>query len=268
MHLEHFPEGIAGIAAAKYELVAALPADGVAVLNADDEWVSGFGRGMGERAVFFGMEEGAAVRATGVMEVGAEGVVFSVEAKSESGGERASGHLLGRHNVYNALAAIAVGLRSGIPLAECCWAVGGLTAGDKRGEVVSWRGATLINDCYNSNPRALDAMVDALLAMPAERHIVIAGEMLELGPEAAALHAACGLRMAQRGVDVVVGVRGMAASLVEAAGADAVFCATPEEAGAWMVEHVRAGDVVLLKGSRGVRLERALTVLNGDGAVT
>ena len=170
---------------------------------------------MGERAVFYGTGEGAEVRAVHVAEMGAEGVVFTVEAE----GERASVQLkmLGRHNVPNALAAIAVGLRSGMALEECAAAVGEMRAGDKRGEVLEWRGATLINDSYNSNPAALDAMVDALMAMPAERHIVVAGEMLELGPEAAALHAACGRRMAERGVDVVVGVRGAAEAMVEAA---------------------------------------------------
>ena len=206
VHLEHFPEGIGGIAAAKRELVEALPGGGVACLNADDVWVRGFADGLDVRAVLCGMDAAATVRAVQVAEVGAEGVVFTVEA----GGERGSVQLrlLGRHNVQNALAAIAVGLESGISLGECCSALGELTAGDKRGEVVAWRGATLINDCYNSNPRALDAMVDALLAMPAERHVVIAGEMLELGVEAEALHAACGRRMVARGVDVVVGGEG------------------------------------------------------------
>jgi len=144
-----------------------------------------------------------------------------------------------------------------------------LRAGDKRGEVLEWRGATLINDCYNSNPKALDAMVDALMAMPAERHIVVAGEMLELGPEAESLHAACGVRMAERGVGMVVGVRGSAQAMVDAAqagGAEGVFVASADEAGEWIKANVRAGDAVLLKASRGVRLERALTVL-GDGSV-
>ena len=86
VHLEFFPDGIAGIARAKYELIEALPADGVAVLNFDDAYVAAFGRGMGERAVFYGMGEGAEVRAVHVAEVGAEGVVFTVEAN----GERAS----------------------------------------------------------------------------------------------------------------------------------------------------------------------------------
>ena len=262
VHLEFFPDGIAGIAKAKYELIEALPTNGVAVLNLDDPYVARFGDGLGTRAVFYGMSEGAQVRAVHVTEVGAEGVVFTVEA----GGERASVQLkmLGRHNVPNALAAIAVGLRSGMGLAECAAAVGEMRAGDKRGEVLSWRGAMLINDCYNSNPTALNAMVDALMAIPGERHIVVAGEMLELGPETQTLHAACGARMAEHGVDFVVGVRGAAEAIVGGArtgGVEALFVASPEEAGEWLVANVRAGDVVLLKASRGVRLEKALTVL-------
>jgi UDP-N-acetylmuramoyl-tripeptide--D-alanyl-D-alanine ligase len=174
--------------------------------------------------------------------------------------------MLGRHNVHNALAAIAVGLRSGMSLAECAAALGDLRAGDRRGELIQWRGATLINDSYNSNPRALDAMVDALLAMPTDqgRHIVVAGEMLELGAQGEALHRACGERMAQRGVDIVVGVRGLAAALVDAAahsGMEAHFVATPEEAGAWLRTNLRPGDAGLLKASRGVRLERVLASL-------
>jgi UDP-N-acetylmuramoyl-tripeptide--D-alanyl-D-alanine ligase len=261
VHVEFFADGIAGVARAKYELIEALPKDGVAVLNFDDEFVKGFGQGMGERAVFYGTNEGAEVRAVHIAEMGAEGVVFTVEAK----GERASVQLqlLGRHNVLNALAAIAVGLRSGISLDESTVALGEMRAGDKRGEIIAWRGATLINDAYNSNPRALDAMVDALMAMPAERHVVVAGEMLELGVAAAQLHAECGRRIAERGVGVVVGVRGAAAALVEAAksaGAEGVFVADALEAGEWLKENVREGNAVLLKASRGVRLERALDV--------
>ena len=189
-------------------------------------------------------------------------MVFTVEAR----GQRASVQLkmLGRHNVPNALAAIAVGLQSGMGLDECAAAVSEMRAGDKRGEVLQWRGAMLINDCYNSNPAALNAMVDALMAIPAERHIVVAGEMLELGSEAETLHTACGLRMAEHGVEFVLGVRGVAEAMVGGAktgGVEALFVASPEEAGEWLVANVRAGDVVLLKASRGVRLEKALTVV-------
>jgi UDP-N-acetylmuramoyl-tripeptide--D-alanyl-D-alanine ligase len=263
VHIEFFDDGIAGIAAAKYELIEALPADGIAILNADDEWVRDFGRGMGDRAVFYGLSDTAEVRAENVVEVGIEGVDFDVVTQDDRVSVKL--RLLGRHSAMNALAAIAVGLRSGISLAECAAAIGEMRAGDKRGEIVRWRGVTLINDCYNSNPRALDAMVDALMAMPAERHIVVAGEMLELGETSAELHAACGLRMAELGVDTVIGVRGLANTLVDAAekaGSLATFVDTPEEAGAWLAANLLKGDAVLLKASRGVRLERALSALN------
>jgi len=262
VHLEFFEEGIAGIAAAKRELVEALPKDGLAVLNFDDDYVAAFARERGERVVFYGTRKGADVRADEVKEMGAEGVRFQVSAGG--GGAEVRLRMLGRHNVLNALAAVAVGLRSGIPLEVCARAIEDLRASKKRGEVLEWRGARLVNDCYNSNPSALDSMVDGLLAIEASRHIVIAGEMLELGAEGEALHADCGARMAERGVDMVVGVRGLAAKLVNSAregGTEALFFETPEEVGAWMREHVRAGDAVLLKASRGVQLERALSVL-------
>lgn len=262
VHIEFFPDGLAGIARAKYELVEALPPDGVAILNADDPYVKDFGRGMNERAVFYGLSEDTQVRGEKIEEAGPEGVRFEVIA----GEARAQVHLhlLGRHNVQNALAAIAAGVRSGIPLGECASAIARLQPADKRGEVLSWHGATIINDSYNSNPRALDAMVDALIAMPGQRHIAIAGEMLELGAEAEALHRACGRRMAERGVSTIIGVRGAASALVEgalAAGGEAVFVASPEEAGEWLRSNLREGDVVLLKASRGVRLEKALAGL-------
>lgn len=262
VHIEFFPDGLAGVARAKYELVESLPSNGIAILNADDPYVKEFGRGMGDRAVLYGLSENAGVRAENLEEAGVEGSIFDVVASGER--SRVHLHLLGRHNVLNALAAVAAGLRIGIPLAECAAALEDLRPADKRGEVLSWNGATLINDSYNSNPRALDAMVEALMSMPGARHIVIAGEMLELGPEAAALHRECGRKMAARGVSLVIGVRGEASALVEGvkeSGGEALFLATPEEAGEWILANAQAGDVLLLKASRGVRLEKALAGL-------
>jgi UDP-N-acetylmuramoyl-tripeptide--D-alanyl-D-alanine ligase len=268
VHLENFPEGIAGIAKAKYELVEALPPDGIAILNADDEYVSSFARGMGDRAILYGMTKSAKVRAENAVEAGLDGVRFTVVVGKERAEVRLG--LLGLHNVSNALAAIAVGFEGGMPLEECAAAAVGLRAGDRRGEVIRWRGATIINDCYNSNPKALHAMVEALLSVPAKRHVVVAGEMLELGPDAEVLHTACGVRMAERGVAVLVGVRGHAKAMVAAAAAsgktEAVFVNSAEDAGAWMIENLREGDAVLVKASRGVKLERALAALR-EGAV-
>lgn len=266
VHMEFFADGLDGIARAKYELVESLPEDGVAVLNFDDPYVKEFGHGLGERAIYYGFGEGASVRAVDVVEMGGEGTVFTAKVRDEQAQVQLK--LLGRHNIPNALAAIAVGIASGITLEECAAALSALRSGDKRGEVLEWRGATIINDSYNSNPRALDAMVDALMAMPGQRHIVVAGEMLELGPESGSLHAACGRRMAARGVSVVVGVRGAAEEIVRGAregGVTAEFVKNSEAAGEWLQKNVRPGDLVLLKASRGVRLERALDQLTGYG---
>jgi UDP-N-acetylmuramoyl-tripeptide--D-alanyl-D-alanine ligase len=264
VHIEFFPDGLAGIARAKYELIEALPPNGIAVLNQDDPYVKEFGHDMGDRAVFYGISAEANVRATKIEESGLKGERFEVHVAGEV--EQVHLPLLGRHNVLNALAAIATGMRSGMELKQCVDAISELRPADKRGEILTWRGAIVINDSYNSNPRALDAMVEALMKTPGARHIIIAGEMLELGKNSAELHRECGQKMATCGVDAVVGVRGAARALVDAAaqgGASAFFVETPEAAGEWMRSNLREGDVVLLKGSRGVRLERALLEENG-----
>ena len=161
------------------------------------------------------------------------------------------------------VAAMAVGLRSGVGAESAKGALESLRPTAKRGEAIVWRGARLINDTYNSNPTALQSMVRALLTADAGRRIVVAGEMLELGPEGPSLHRECGLAM--RGVDVVIAVRGLAAELAdgarEAGVPEVLFVETPQEAGVWMRANLLPRDVVLLKASRGVRLERALDVL-------
>jgi UDP-N-acetylmuramoyl-tripeptide--D-alanyl-D-alanine ligase len=263
-HAEFFADGIEGIARAKKELVDALPDDGIAFLNADDVRVRGFGEGLGERAVLYGTSAGAAVRAVHIVSHGLHGSEFDVALPGEAETGHALLHLAGSHNILNALAATAVGLRCGVALVDCLAALMLLGPTEKRGVRRSWKGASIVDDTYNSNPDALRAMIAGLAETPAERRILVAGEMLELGDAGPALHAACGAAAAQAGVDVVVGVRGLALELVAAAragGAAAVFVETPQEAGAWLRENLRAGDVALLKASRGVRLERALDLL-------
>lgn len=259
VHLEHFASGMEGIAAAKYELVQALPPTGIAFLNADDRYVSTFGREREGHVRSFSLHGNATVSATEVESLGTEGMRFQVHARGEAMPTTIA--LLGEHNVYNALAAIAVGLEAGIDLPTCIDALAALQPGDKRGELLHYNGAQIVNDSYNSNPRALDSMVDALMAIAAQRRIVVAGEMLELGPDAGHLHRCCGEHMRAAGVDVVIGVRGEAKALADGFGEGALFFETPEEAGLWLKANLREGDAVLLKASRGVRLERALAVL-------
>jgi len=175
--------------------------------------------------------------------------------------EEAILHLVGQHNVYNALAAAAVAFDRGMTPSEAVAALASLLPADKRGQVVKLGNITIINDCYNCNPKALEAMVDALAAMPAQRRIVVAGAMLELGPAGDDLHRQAGEHIAAKGIDLLLGVQGQAQFMVEAArqsGMHAEFVATPDEAGEWLAREARDGDVVLLKASRGVKLERAL----------
>jgi UDP-N-acetylmuramoyl-tripeptide--D-alanyl-D-alanine ligase len=258
VHLEFF-DSVAGIARAKYELIEALPAGGVAVLNGDDEYVSQFGRDFRGKVVLYGLRASADVRAENIQPRGSEGSAFDVVVGSCR--EKAVLHLVGTHNIYNALAAVAVGLERGLSPSEAVSALTSLAPADKRGQVVKLGNITVINDCYNCNPKALEAMVDALTAMPAKRRIAVVGAMLELGPAGEDLHRQAGLHIASKKLDFLLGVQGQSQQMVEAArqaGMQAQFVATPEEAGEWLAREARDGDVVLMKASRGVKLERAL----------
>jgi UDP-N-acetylmuramoyl-tripeptide--D-alanyl-D-alanine ligase len=258
VHLEFFKD-ISEIARAKYELVESLPKSGTAVLNADDEFVSQFGKEFKGKVVTYGLAPNANVRAENVESKGEQGSVFDVVAADRR--ERAVLPLVGSHNIHNALAAIAVALERGIALPDAVASLVTMVAADRRGQVVRIGNITVINDCYNSNPKALAAMVNALAEMPAKRRIVFAGEMLELGPQGEAMHRESGQHIAKKGIDVLVGVRGLAEKMVDAAkqkGMRAEFVANADAAGEWLARETREGDVVLLKASRGVKLEKAL----------
>jgi UDP-N-acetylmuramoyl-tripeptide--D-alanyl-D-alanine ligase len=260
-HIENFAEGQAGIARAKFELIAALPSNGVAFLNCDDEYAAQFGRDFPGRVVYFGSGPCADPQ-IGLVSEDLNGLHITFRA-----GERRAAftlNLLGAHNALNALAGIAVALEAGIDLEAAIAAVGSLTAGDKRGQVMEAAGATILNDSYNSNPEALRSMIRTLAARPATgRRILVAGEMLEMGEHGPALHAECGRAAAEAGLDLVAGVQGNAEHLVTAAAAGGVaslFLPDADAAGHWLAQNVRAGDVVLVKGSRGVHLERAIEI--------
>jgi len=265
VHLENF-DSIAGIARAKYELIEALPHSGTAFLNADDEYVCQFGRDFKGKVILYGMKTPACVatatvRAENIELLGPDGARFDLVTLSVR--QPVVSPLLGKHNISNVLAAAAVALEHGITPSEIAQALPSLQPADKRGQVVQLGNITVLYDCYNSSPKALMAAVDTLAAMPAKRHIVVAGEMLELGPSGEQLHRECGRYIAGSKLDFLLGVRGLAQPMVDeakAAGMHAEFVATPEEAGEWLARETRDGDVVLLKASRGVKLEKALEV--------
>ncbi len=255
-HVEFF-DSIEGIAAAKRELIEGLPPDGIAVLNADDPCVSRFGDIHPGRSVTFGFSETADVRAENV-EFSAAGSRFrclAVDFESP---------MPGRHAVMNLLAAIAVAHVFEIAPERLRAAVASFTVGSMRGERTLHQGIVVWNDCYNSNPEAAQSMLDVLRETPAARRIAVLGEMLELGQASDELHRQVGRyagRSAAGRVDLLIGVRGAARAMVEAAaqaGVEAQFFEDPAEAGDRARHVARPGDAVLFKGSRGVKVEKAL----------
>ncbi len=255
-HVEFF-DSIDGVAAAKRELIESLPAGGVAILNGDDARVREFGRVHQGRSVTFGFSEAADVRAE-VLSEGAGGSRFRAL------GVEYETRLPGRHAVMNLLAALAVAREFGIAPERLRDAVAGFAVGKMRGERSVRNGITIWDDCYNANPEAMQSMIDVLRETPAQRRIAVLGEMLELGHASAELHRKVGRYAAEHGVDLLIGVRGDAREMVNAAvGAGlpesaAHFFADPEEAGEYARLMARPGDAILFKGSRGVQVERAL----------
>jgi UDP-N-acetylmuramoyl-tripeptide--D-alanyl-D-alanine ligase len=246
-HVEFF-DSIEGVAGAKRELIEALPRDGVAVLNGDDARVARFRDAYPGRSITFGFSEGVDVRAEGFEDgrFRALGVDFETS-------------LTGRHGVMNLLAAIAVAQVFGIAPERLREGVRTFSVGKMRGERLEHNGMVIWNDCYNANPEAMQAMVDVLRETPARRRIAVLGEMLELGNASGMLHRQVGEYAAHHGADVLIGIRGCAREMVNAAdGIEARYFEDPVEAGKYARSIALPGDAVLFKGSRGVRVEKAL----------
>ena len=255
-HIESF-DSIDGIAAAKRELIESLPANGTAVLNSDDPRVAAFADAHEGPVVTYGESEQASVRAEDVMFTD-NGVAFRV------GTTHFQSPLTGRHNVSNLLGGIAVAGIYGITPDRLTERVRRIQPGKMRGERFHHRGILVFNDCYNSNPDAARAMLAVLRDAPAQRRFAVLGEMRELGPWAEPLHRDVGKYAAECGIDVLVGLRGAACYMLDAAKrsglrADAAFFFDdPAPAGLLVRSLAQPGDAVLFKGSRGIHVELAL----------
>jgi len=286
-HLEFF-SSIEEIALAERELIENLAwPNATAVLNADDERVAAFAKVARGRVILFGTNglaggdsgEQARERAGGwakfraekIEDRGIEGCAF--DFVSPDGRARLELPLIGRHNVMNAVAALAAASLWDVGAADAKRVFPSLMPADKRGEVVRFEeGFSVINDSYNSSPTALAALTELLAATPGyRRRILAAGEMLELGVSAPELHRECGRTAAEwKKIDWIIGVRGNGEEIVSGAVAAGhprertKFFADSEEAGTFLGEFVRPGDLLLLKGSRGVRMEKILDAIDAQ----
>jgi len=257
-HVEAFAS-IDGVALAKRELIEALdPQSGIAVLNADDPRVLRFREIHPGRTITFGLSDAADVRATDLAFT-AEGTRFHVDDVDFHT------TLAGRHGVLNLLAGMAVARAFDISLHRLRDAVATFTIGKMRGERLDHNGVTIWNDCYNSNPEALRAMLEVLRSTPARRHIAVLGEMLELGHAAEFLHRQAGRCAAESGLDALIAVQGAAQFMAE----EAVRAGMPPHsvhffersdgaAGEFVRQLLQPGDAVLFKGSRGVQIEQVM----------
>lgn len=266
VHLEHLGS-IENIAKAKAELVEGMRPGGTAILNADDARVLGMKELSKGAVITYGIKWGADVSASEIKFERFGGTTFLLT--TPTGSSNVSFSLNGKHNILNALAAAAVGHCFGMGVGQLAESLSSAAAPPQRGEIVDFAdGFTVINDSYNSNPSALLSMVQTLVdgGGKAKRKIVVAGEMLELGPDAATIHRKTGRQIAGMGIDVLIGIRGFGSELVEGAKEagvkEAWFAEGSDAAGAMLSEIVAAGDVVLIKGSRGVRTEKVLEVLS------
>jgi UDP-N-acetylmuramoyl-tripeptide--D-alanyl-D-alanine ligase len=271
VHLEFF-DSVEHIAAGKAQLVENLKPEGTAILNADDARVAAMRSKHGGRALTFGIENAADVSASEI-----ESARFGLSRfrlVTPLGQAQAQLNLPGRHNLLNALAAASVATCFEIAPEEIARALSSARASEMRGEVLDFvAGFSVIDDSYNSNPRSLLSMARSVAeargaggaGAQARRTIVIAGEMLELGATAPEMHREAGREIARMGIDILWGVRGLGSELVagaRAAGMEAArFFETTEDAAAALSEEVRAGDLLLVKGSRGVHMERIIELL-------
>ncbi|MCC6738892.1 MAG: UDP-N-acetylmuramoyl-tripeptide--D-alanyl-D-alanine ligase [Planctomycetia bacterium] len=256
-HLEGFGS-IDAIAREKASLVEKLAPNGTAVLNMDNEHTRRMTRNTTARCVTFGFFRGADVKGSAI-EGGPEGIRFLVNDRVPF-----VLPICGRWMAYNALAAAAVGLTMGMDMVAIAERLMSFRLPPMRMERVERAGVSFVNDAYNANPRAVTLALDEIELWDARRRVFVFGDMLELGPESARLHEKIGDRVARSpGIGVFVGIGPEATRAVHKAKTlrrtlEAHAFANADEAARALPDVLREGDLALLKGSRGMRLEKVL----------
>ena len=265
VHLEYLGT-IENIAAAKAELIEGMKPSGTAILNADDPLVMKMREKHQGRTLTFGIDNRADVSASEIDTSSLGRIDFRL--RTPLGESRASLSMSGRHNLSNALAASAVGTAFSLTAEQIAEALSTAQPPKMRGEVFDFAaGFTVIDDSYNSNPRSLLNMVRTMAegGQGRKRLVVIAGEMLELGPDEVSLHRDVGREIAASGINLLWGVRGLGKEIVAGAN-DAGLSATKffnssDEVAAELAKEVKEGDLILVKGSRGVATDKVVKAL-------
>jgi len=267
-HLEGFGGSLAGVAAAKAELFAGLTPDACIAVNMDDVWVRRLATPLSNRKVTFG--GGSDVSARAIADLGSDGIAFDLAVAGRTARVRL--RLVGHHNVANALAAAAIGHAMGLTVEVIARGLQHAATTQMRMQVTRLaNGVTVINDAYNANPSSVEAALVALRRFSG-RPVAVLGEMRELGDEARRAHRVIGERAAALGVRhlVVLGADAdVMASGAVAAGmpsAAVCICGSHAQAAEAVVARWQPGDVVLVKGSRGAKMEEVVRLLESAGS--
>jgi UDP-N-acetylmuramoyl-tripeptide--D-alanyl-D-alanine ligase len=270
-HLEFFGT-VEAIAEAKAEILEGADKDSLLVANADDDLVMRHAESFKGRVRTFGVERPADVRALAVRDLGINGSAAIV--RTPIGETEIRTPLPGMANLSNVLAAAAVAIRFDVPLGDIVERAARLKPVARRGEVIRTGGVTIVDDSYNSNPKALSRAL-AMLAGERRftRRMAIIGEMLELGAASPELHRAAGSEAARSDVSALVAVGGANAQAIAEGAIEAGMAAsrvhyvkTSSEAADLAAKLVTSGDVVLVKGSRGIRTEVVVDRLKAEFA--
>ncbi|ABN52209.1 MAG TPA: UDP-N-acetylmuramoyl-tripeptide--D-alanyl-D-alanine ligase [Hungateiclostridium thermocellum] len=253
---------------AKMEIFEGLNEKGLAILNGDDKLLYGLNNLLKFRTVFYGMEEGLDLRAYNVESLGEKGSTFDIEIRGKE--YRVRIPVPGIHNVYNALAGIAVGIELGIPPEKIVEGIEEFSPGKMRLDIINYNGLKIINDAYNASPQSMEAAIDVLKDISGEgRTFAVLGDMLELGEFSKSAHMEVGKYAASKGIDYIVAVGEYRSNIVRGA----VEAGAKEEkvfefkdnmdAAKFLKEFVKSGDVLLVKGSRGMKMEEIVNILTG-----
>ncbi len=245
---------------AKLEILEALNPDGLVILNGDDALLAGMKDLLKFRTVFYGMDEGADYRACNINSHGESGTYFDITL----GGREYNVHIPvpGVHNVYNALAAVAVGCELGIPMEDIIGGIAGFSSSKMRMDIISFNGMKIINDVYNASPNSMEAGLNVLSEIGRKnRKAAVLGDMLELGEWAEKAHFDVGKYAASAGIEHIVAVGANARFIADGALSvghpeDQVkYFQNNSEALEYLQKNLAQGDIVLVKGSRGMKME-------------
>lgn len=250
------------IATAKAELVEAIAQDDVVILNGDDSRVQDMQYKSQGRVVFYGLKPGAFVRAENITTAANGEMLTSFDCCSARGSFSVALPAIGIHNVYNALAAITVGWELGLKPSEIKKGIGSFVPSAMRLELRKYGQYTVINDVYNASPLSMAAALTTLANMSKGRKIAVLGDMLELGDASVEAHRRVGRQAAEQGVDIIITVGELAKQIAVAAHEQGVASAqsfTEHKAAIEALRKVvKPGDYILLKGSRGMKMETML----------